>query len=502
MTLTTRLSLFTLAALALVLAGFSATVYFLAQSYLYQQVEDRLESTLNMLVAVAELKPDGVEWEPHERHLSLDPQQGSTPVFWLVSDDQGRVVDGSPDVASREFLTGATKDLVPDRPARLLPDGQGLAWRVAQRRLAAKTSGQKPATKLAGPLPKEEVRYPALVWTAGVLLQPVQTTLRNLALALVGVATSLWLLACVLSRWLCRRALLPVSRMAETARGMDTTDLGSRLPPAGTADEVDDLGRAFNGLLDRLQESFERQRRFTGDASHQLRTPLTALLGQIEVALRRERSPGEYQRVLTSVQGQALHLRQLVEMLLFLARADAEARLPHLQTLNLGGWLSGHLQTWSGHPRWADLQIKPPDSLLWVRAQPPLLGQLINNLIENALKYSEPGTPVTLELLSTSEGGCLTVEDRGCGITPQDQFHVFEPFYRSPQMRRQGIAGVGLGLAIAQRVAIAFGARITVRSTPGQGSCFTLSFPPAPPPTAGEDDTSREAEPRGITSTG
>src|SRR5438067_10947151 len=110
--------------------------------------------------------------------------------------------------------------------------------------------------------------------------------------------------------------------MAGAAREMAVDDLGRRLPMAATGDELGDLSRAFNNLLDRLQESFARQKRFTGDASHQLRTPLTAIRGHIEVALRRERSAGEYRAVLSTVEQKAGHLQRIVESLLFLARAD------------------------------------------------------------------------------------------------------------------------------------------------------------------------------------
>src|SRR5262249_7637251 len=152
--------------------------------------------------------------------------------------------------------------------------------------------------------------------------------LRRLGWTLAGLSLAVWLVAAGLGRRLCRRALAPVAQMAGAARSIPATEPGQRLPVAATADELGDLGRAFNRLLDRLQEAFERQRRFTGEASHQLRTPLAVLLGQAEVALRRDRPPEEYRRVLTVIAEQAGRLHRLVEMLLFLARADAEAAVP------------------------------------------------------------------------------------------------------------------------------------------------------------------------------
>ncbi len=119
-----------------------------------------------------------------------------------------------------------------------------------------------------------------------------------------------------------------MARMVESARDLNPDDPGWCLEEAGTGDELDDLGRAFNDLLSRLHVAYQRQRRFSSDASHQLRTPLTVLIGQIEVALRQERSGEEYRRVLKSALGRAVQLGQIVEALLFLGRADSDAQLP------------------------------------------------------------------------------------------------------------------------------------------------------------------------------
>ena len=182
---------------------------------------------------------------------------------------------------------------------------------------------------------------------------------------------------------------------------MTAADLG-RLPVPGTGDELDDLGRVFNDLLDRLQGAFdrlndvlERQRRFAGDASHQLRTPLAALLGQVQLARRRDRSPEEYRRVLDRVHDEGTRLRQIVESLLLLAEPGG-TRI-ELEIVDLRGWLPEHLARWSGHPRAGDLRVEVEDDRpLDVRVHSPLLAQLVDNLLDNALKYSPPGSPVVV----------------------------------------------------------------------------------------------------------
>ena len=180
-------------------------------------------------------------------------------------------------------------------------------------------------------------------------MAPIEAGLGTLVRGSIGLSLGLWLLAALVGRRLCRRALRPVTEMVEAARSMSADEQDQRLPVAATGDELQELGDAFNGLLARLQEAFARQRRFTGDASHQLRTPLAAMLGQIEVALRRQRSPEDYRRVLSLVHDQAAHLNQMIEMLLFLSRADAESELPDLEALDLTSWIAAQ------RPRWAEL---------------------------------------------------------------------------------------------------------------------------------------------------
>jgi signal transduction histidine kinase len=198
------------------------------------------------------------------------------------------------------------------------------------------------------------------------------------------------------------------------------------------------------------------------------------------VALRRERAPEEYRQALESVRRQALHLRRLVDLLLFLARADGEARPLERERLDLTAWVPEHLRSWADHPRSADLRVDGAEAgPLWVEVPPHLLAELVNNLIDNACKYSRPGTPIRLRLSSGPETVALAVDDAGCGIAPEDQPHLFRPFFRSEQARRLGVTGVGLGLSIAARLAEALRAKLTVDSKVGRGSNFQVHLPQA-----------------------
>jgi signal transduction histidine kinase len=362
------------------------------------------------------------------------------------------------------------------------PDG--LRWRVLARKIGggrppgappkAGGRGHRPGPPLPeqGKAPPPRDR-PARVLAAWALLEPVEAEIRWLAVILPVISLGLWVLAAAVGRHFGRRALAPLTRMAESARTMPFDDC--RLTSPGTRDELEDFARSFNGLLDRLHIALERQRQFTGQASHQLRTPLAALIAAIEVARRRPRTILEHERVLDRLNDDAVRLWRVVEALLFLARADAEAALPDLEYLDLASWAAEYLQTWSGHERAADLSFDAQrEDSLWTQAHRPLLGQLLDNLLENACKYSDSGTPIVVRVWGEPGVVALAVEDRGCGIPAEDVPHVFEPFYRAELARRLGHAGAGLGLAVVRRIAAAHHGTITVESEPGQGSRFVL----------------------------
>jgi heavy metal sensor kinase len=477
--LTTRLSLFFLTTLALVLVGFSVTLFLFVRLYLHRQSEERLDAALNALVAAVEIGPDGLlEWEPTQRHLKLGPAAFGDQVMWLISDDRGAIVDRSRQPSAEVFLAEATERLRSSQRSTKRLEWRGEHWQFGQRWVQA--GKQEPAQAEVETTNQmvDEKKYTALSITAGVPLDPVQAPLRELAGTLAGLSLGIWLLALFVSRAVCRRALLPVSRMAASARAIDAGNLEQRLPPIASRDELEDLNHAINSLLDRLHDSFERQRRFTGDASHQLRTPLAAMLGQIEVSLRRRRAPEEYERVLTTVHQKAEHLRRIVDALLFLARSDADARLPQQESIDLQNWLPGQVGGWAAHARSKDIALEATSGAVCpVDVQPALLAELLNILIDNACKYSAPGTPIRIRLLREERAVSVQVEDQGCGISDDDFPRLFTPFFRSAESRRLGIEGFGLGLSIARRLAGVFGGVLTVSSRLGKGSCFTLRLP-------------------------
>jgi signal transduction histidine kinase len=463
--LTTRLMLYFQAALAAVLLAFSASLFLAARWYVHGQTDERLGAAAGALVASVDIEEDTVEWEPADRHLAVGPGPLGGTVYWFITDIHGRPVDQSPQPGTADLVAAV-------RSGRSPGD-----WNITRRLVHPPGAG---GTRLTRERTAEEIEkgeYPALVFVVGVRTAPVRAALNTLAAGLVGVSAVVWLAGLFAGRWVCRRALRPVTAMAEAARTM-RADADARLPTPGVSGELDDLHTAITGLLDRLRVTIGRERRFTAEASHQLRTPLGTILGQVEVALRKPRPAEEYERVLAVVRRQAAHLTHAVEALLFLARTEAEAGPPALERIDLAGWVPGFLDSLADHPRHADVALDVgPGEAVEVEAHPPLLRELVRNLVDNALKYSPPDTPVTIRLGRVAGRPALAVEDCGPGIPAADLPHLFEPFFRSSEVRR-GAPGAGLGLTVAARIATAFGGRIEAASRPGEGTRFTVTFPP------------------------
>jgi heavy metal sensor kinase len=341
-------------------------------------------------------------------------------------------------------------------------DSAGLPFRVLTR---AVTVGDRPVViqvaRSEAPMRRE-------------LYQLVFVFVLGLPLAVAAAALGGYALA--------RRALAPVGRMAERARAISATRLSERLPVDDANDELGKLALVFNRTLERLENSFEQMRRFTGDVSHQLRTPLTALRTVGEVALREDRSKDDYRATIGSMLEDADCLRSLVDRLLTLSRASSAERTEAvpLDLGNLGEEVAGHLRVLA-EERLQTVEVRREASA-WCLADPLLIRQAVINLVDNALKYSPDGSHVVLTARSVVESGapfvCLDVTDQGPGIESHDVDRIFQRFYHgAPPV---GTRSHGLGLAIAKAVAEAHQGRLTSRSTPGHGSTFSIVLPQAP----------------------
>ena len=296
--------------------------------------------------------------------------------------------------------------------------------------------------------------------------------LLGLVLGLPAAAAGGW--------WLAGRALRPVKAITATARRIEARNLAERLPQPPQDDELGQLAATLNGLLDRLQAAFQRERRFTADISHDLRTPLALIKSNIGVALNRPRTAAELQTTLTQVEGQIDRMTGLVEATLFLARSDTEQLAQEFAALNLSELLTDLYETTAPYAseELGQTLCNEIAAGLWVMGDRDQLTRLFLNLVDNAMRYTPAGGTIRLAGRMQGQHAVVEVEDNGAGIAPADLPRVFDRFYRADEARTGGHhAHYGLGLSIAQAIAQAHGGEITVRSIQGRGSCFTVSLP-------------------------
>lgn len=314
-------------------------------------------------------------------------------------------------------------------------------------------------------------------------LAEVQARLHQLGLVIASGIMGTLGVALVVGAWLAHRALAPVDTVTRTALDISRAeDLSRRLSNNQPPDEIGRLINAFNEMLSRLDDVFRDQQRFLADVSHDLRTPLTALQGTIDLLKRGAiRDPEEQREAILSIESEVARLNRLVSDLLFLARADAgrqeiEQRPVELDTILLEIFLQAK--------RLAEASGKPIKLRLGHEDQATVLGdadrlkQLLLNLVDNAIKYTPEGE-VVLSLYRDDPPGWVrvVVSDTGIGIPAEAVPQLFRRFYRVDRSRSRDFGGTGLGLAIVQWIVEAHNGRIQVESEEGVGSTFTLYLP-------------------------
>jgi signal transduction histidine kinase len=476
MSLSNRFSALFLFTLGLILAGFSIALFITSRIYLNRQLDDRLTAIFSLLNTCVEQKPGWVRWEQRERRLPPSQWNERDATAWLVTDGRGRLLSFPASVPAAELPPSWVSRMGSGTLPLRVTDLKGRPWRASQVRFAMTEGG--PGVALRPPdTPDGKSYHDEIVLAAFGSLGEAEAALQSLASFLAGFSIVLWVTAALCCRWLLRKALAPLTRLVESAHGLDASNPGWTLAEVGTFDELDDLRRAFNDLLARLHEAYDRQRRFSSEASHQLRTPVAVMIGHLEVAQRYERSPEHYRRVIHLAHKRSVELGQIVESLLFLARADIST-LTQAEPLDLVSWLTKFLENRPDHDRSNDIVVQPStQDSLWIRAQPHLLGQLVENLLDNACKYSCPGQAIVVSTARDGGSALLVVEDSGCGIAQHDLPRIFEPFFRSSSTLQQKVSGAGLGLSVVERIVQAFSGTIAARSEIGHGSRFEVRLP-------------------------
>ena len=298
---------------------------------------------------------------------------------------------------------------------------------------------------------------------------------------LAGLAV-LIVAATVLGYGLARTALRPVREITAAARQFSERDLHRRITLDLPADEMGELADTFNQMLARLETAFDSLRRFTADAAHELRAPLTLIRTEAEVALRRPRSAGEYRASLGNVLSEAERLSRMADQLLMLARAEAGALTAQMRDVEVSGLISDTVQLWLPVAADRDVEVISDESTRGpVRGDSDLLRRMLDNLLDNAIRHTPPGGKVRVSGRLLEREWEIVVEDSGPGVPEAARSSIFERFSRADEARGRETGGAGLGLALCQAIAQLHQGSVELDTRAAGGARFVVRLPAAAP---------------------
>jgi two-component system OmpR family sensor kinase len=459
-----RMLVVTVALFVVGLGGANFATYHFLSSFLIDRIDDQLRAATRP--AAARLTRTE---QPHPGEHGLSLPNGS---YAALVDERGRV--------QREVRFNAGQDAGP-RPAiptaliRSKAPGAEPTLTTARAvsgqteyRLIAKRLGDEGAVVVAMPLTEVRATQHRLLLIEGIV--------SGLVAAAIGL----------LAYWLTRRELRPLEVMAQKSRAIAAGDLSQRVAPHGPHTEVGQLGDALNAMLAEIERAFderaaaeERLRRFVADASHELRTPVTAIRGFAELFRRgASERPADLANVMRRIEQEGERMGELVEELLLLARLDQGLPLER-EPVDVTAVVEAAVDAAraADPERRIDVDSHSPLVVLGAESR---LRQVVDNLLTNARVHTPAGTPVHVWFAAEDERVVLEVSDEGPGVPAEEADRIFERFHRIDRSRARSQGGVGLGLAIVRSLVEAHGGAVAYRPRPGGGSVFRVSLPLAP----------------------
>ncbi|MFN2177807.1 MAG: ATP-binding protein [Anaerolineales bacterium] len=477
-----RLTLLFVAILAVILAVFSVFIYNRQRQIVYVETENSLSRLSSQLVAYYSSQLTSQEEEDEEQTAPIP--QSDVPL--LQDDAIFALVDLDGKVALQQ---GAAQSDVLTAMIATWNKSKQILEPINFNVPGSDNQGSTATKAYLFELSPLQVEHG---WGGFILLAlPIDPDeqLARLALSLILSTMVILLIAFAGGYWLANRAMTPVQDIVHTAREISESDLNRRLNLQRN-DEIGELADTFDRMLDRLQAAFKRQRQFTADASHELRSPLAIIELESNRALERRRTPEEYEKTLRLIQSENEWMSKLVNELLLLARLDADRTAMRVERLDLGEVVVDVIERLTPLAQARDVGLRTGSlDECYVRADYIFLSQMLANLIDNAIKYNDKSDAYVLiettsKILDSQTWGIVAITDNGPGI-PEDQLaHIFNRFYRMDKARvRQfdesdGLdSGSGLGLAIVKSIAEVFGGNIEVESRVGKGTVFTVWLP-------------------------
>ena len=315
------------------------------------------------------------------------------------------------------------------------------------------------------------------LWLRGVLRSPDNDQMTRNILTIFTIVLPFLILLAAGGGWLiARRALAPISRIADVAESISAgQDLSLRTGLGEGTDEVGRLAGSFDRMSARLEQSFEAEKQFTSDASHELRTPTAVILAQCSFVQKHGETMEDYREAISVISRQAEKMSLLISRLLDITRLDLGTQKLKREPTDLSEMARILCEEQDTGERKISLDTEIQDGVT-ADVDPFLISRVITNLLDNARKYGKEGGHIRLTLCRRDREAVLTVEDDGIGIPPEEQDRIWQRFYQVKSSREEG-SGLGLGLSMIRQIVSLHGGSVSVESQPGQGSCFTVRLP-------------------------
>lgn len=460
-TLRVRLAMWYAVGGTILFAGFSATLYFYVAERMARPLDHQLRGDLAEVERRLEVRADGrvywrgrevgkrKQWMTQYPWFELWDENGNlVRRFWPFSENRVAETHSAP---ARGRETISVFNVAPDLRLRVL----SLPYAV---------TGQE------------------TTWTLRLLRihEPVADALGALRLIIIVVLPVVVALLVVGGYSITQRSLQPLNLMANEANRISADDLSRRLHLENPHDEVGSVAAVFNITLDRLEASFDALDRFVADASHELRTPLTTLRSVGEVGLRRGRTVVEYREIIGSMLEEAQRLQLLIGRLLELATAEGGAPDVHRTELKVDEYVTNCVQELGILAEVKGQHFSLETVPCQVLTDPIIFRQALQNLIDNAVKFSPEGSTIRVTVQPTKSQVEVAVIDQGPGISPENQVHLTKRFFRPDRGRGRSTGGFGLGLSITRAYMHVLGGSLVFESKQPNGSCFTLRLPMRP----------------------
>jgi signal transduction histidine kinase len=434
-------------ATAVIMAVVFSSIYFIVRQTVFDNLDTDLSYEAKEHTEEIKILEDTMVFKNKAEQLQVNP------VFIQLINNQGRVMDRSPNLKEgylpfNQFKFGGHFNAYLNNRS------------IRQVQLPIEKNGKIKGYILAA-MSSESAQL--------VILRLKNVIFISYFICLIGLY--------FVSRFLAGRSIKPVQDITSTITRITTHNLKERVELPQNKDEIYKLSSNFNKLLERIQDTIERERQFTSDASHELRTPLATLRGTLEVLVRKPRTPAEYEDKIKYALSTVTEMTDTLEQLLLLARLDSESSPSEIQFAEISSIIENSISNFKKQASSKNLSIEftfDPNKSLSVPHYYTNL--IVDNLISNAIKYSFDDSKININPCIVNGKVTLIVQDYGIGIKEEDIKHIYENFYRSDALNHKQITGNGLGLSIVKKSSEAINAQIQIESKLNQGTVVTVTF--------------------------